>query len=325
MLANARKCVLRTCARRPDAKKFVILASMVAEHRISFDVGGCNVVGVLRVPDGPGPHPALVCDGPLTSVKEQVAGHYAQALANRGFVTLALDHRYFGESGGQPRQLEDPKQKVEDVRAGLDFLAARPEVDGDKLGAVGVCAGAGYLSRAVADDKRIGAFGTVAGFFHDNAMQRKWMGERYEAALARAKAARETYETTGQSEQIPAVGKGDVAMPLDEAFTYYGTERGAVANYTNAFAVMSREHTLPWDAMAAAPKINVPTLMIHSEKALAPALARAFFAKLAGEKRERWVESEGQIDFYDRPERIEPAADALAEHFRNVFASRSTD
>ena len=105
-------------------------------------------------------------------------------------------------------------------------------------------------------------------------------------------------------------------MPLKEAYEYYGTERGAVDNYDNSFAVMSREHTLPWDATEAAPEITAPTLMIHSERALAPALARAFFGALAGPKRELWVESEGQIDFYDQPARIEPAADALAEHFR---------
>ncbi len=293
---------------------------MAQTQRVTFQVGGCEVVGVLHVPDGEGPHPALIFDGPLTCVKEQVPGNYARAMVARGFVTLAIDHRYFGESEGQPRQLEDPAQKVEDIRAGLGFLAERSEVDSARLGAVGVCAGAGYLSHAVAQDKRIRAFATVAGFFHDNAMQRQWMGERYQAAIERAEAARVTYEQSGHSEQIPAVGKGDVAMPLDEAFTYYGTPRGAVPNYTNAFAVMSRAHTLPWDSMSAAPEIDVPTLMIHSEKALAPSLARSFFDKLAGPKQALWVESEGQIDFYDRPERIEPAADALAEHFLRVFA-----
>jgi hypothetical protein len=79
---------------------------------------------------------------------------------------------------------------------------------------------------------------------------------------------------------------------------------------------MSREHTLPWDAQAFAPKIRVPTLMIHSENALAPPLARSFYAALAGEKRELWVESKGQIDFYDDPALIEPAADQLAKFFR---------
>lgn len=284
--------------------------------RFVFDAAGSQLVGVLRIPAGRGRRPALVVIGPLTSVKEQAAGTYADALAARGYLTLAFDHRSFGESGGQPRQYEHPGHKVEDVRAAIAALAARPEVDADRIGAVGVCAGAGYMARAVADEPRIRAFGAVAGFYHDPAMQRQWMQGGFDAAVASGRDARQRWEETGVADMIPAVGKeGEVAMPLDEAFAYYGTPRGAVPNYTNGFAVMSREVTLPYDAQAAASQIRVPTLMIHSEKALAPPLARSFFARLAGPKREIWVESEGQIDFYDRPERFEPAADRLAEHF----------
>ena len=84
---------------------------------------------------------------------------------------------------------------------------------------------------------------------------------------------------------------------------------------------MSREHTLPWNARGYASQIQVPTLMIHSENALAPALARRFFEELAGPKEEVWTQSTGQIDFYDNPSLIEPAADRLAEHFRTHLAA----
>jgi fermentation-respiration switch protein FrsA (DUF1100 family) len=287
-------------------------------RRFNFDVGGSQLVGVLRVPeDLDAPMPALVLDGPLTSVKEQAAGAYADALAARGFITLAFDHRHFGESQGEPRQYEHPGHKVEDIRGAVAALSALPEVDPARIGAVGICAGAGYMAPAVAEEHRIRAFATVAGFFHDTDQQRAWMKESFDTALETARAARKEYASTGVVRMIPAVGKeGDVAMPLAEAYAYYGTARGAVRNYTNAFAVMSREHTLPWDAQASARKIKVPTLMIHSEKALAPSLARKFFAGVRGPKEELWVESEGQIDFYDRPERIEPAADRMATHFR---------
>jgi hypothetical protein len=294
---------------------------MADPQRVEIMVGGEIVVGLLRLPDGPGPHPALVFLGPLTSVKEQVPGNYADALTRRGFATLAIDNRHFGESGGQPRNFEHPGRKVADVRAALGWLADHPMIDGARLGAVGVCAGAGYMAGAVAADPRIRAFAAVAGFFHDATRQREWMGDGYDAAIDRARAARERYEATGESAEIPAVGDGDVAMPMAEAFEYYGTERGAVANYTNAFAVMSREHTLPWDAQGFAPAIAVPTLMIHAENALAPALARSFFAALGGTRTEMWVESKGQIDFYDDPAMIEPAADRLAVHFRESLSS----
>lgn len=283
--------------------------------RVEFEVDGDRVVGMLRTPEGDGPHPALVFLGPLTSVKEQVPGNYAAAMAKRGFVTLAIDNRHFGESGGEPRQYEHPPKKVEDIRGALTFLASRDDVDKNRLGAVGICAGAGYMSGAVASDDRIRAFGAVAGFFHDVDKQREWMGDGFDTAVEKAKAARAKWEATKEADQIPAVGEGEVAMPLKEAFEYYGTDRGAVDNYVNSFAVMSREHTLPWNARGNARNITVPTMMIHSENALAPALARAFYADLAGDKSEHWMESKGQIDFYDDPTMIEPAADRLANHF----------
>jgi fermentation-respiration switch protein FrsA (DUF1100 family) len=291
---------------------------MVQEQRVAFDCHGDTVVGVLRIPDGGARRPALALDGPMTSVKEQAAGRYARALAERGFVTLAFDHRTFGESGGAPRQYESPPRKIADLRAAIGYLAGRPEVDPARLGVVGVCAGAGYAAGAVADDPRVRAFGTVAGFYHDAAQQRAWMGAEYDRALAQGLDARRRYEATGEVETIPAVGLGDgpVAMPLPEAYAYYGTPRGAVPNYVNGFAVMSRADSLPYDAQGAAARIRVPTTMVHSENALAPALARAFFAALAGPKAIHWLASEGQIDFYDAPALIEPASDLLAAHFR---------
>jgi fermentation-respiration switch protein FrsA (DUF1100 family) len=251
-------------------------------------------------------------------VKEQVAGNHARALAERDFVTLAFDHRYFGESGGEPRQFESPPRKVEDLTSAVDYLSGLPEVDAERLFAVGVCAGAGYLSGLVADEPRVKAWATVAGFFHSAEMQKQWMGDGYDAAIARAQAARDKYDATGELETIPAVGDGDVAMPLAEAFEYYGTDRGACANYENAFAVLSRLDTLTWDAQSKAPRIQQPTLLIHSENALAPNLARQFFEALAGPKEDLWMESKGQIDFYDDPALIDPAADRIAKHFRSV-------
>lgn len=294
---------------------------MVETHRITFESHGAPIVGTLFIPEGSGRRPAVVVDGPLTSVKEQAQGNHARALADRGFVALAFDHRHFGESGGQPRQYESPPRKIEDLLRAIEFLAAHEAVDPARIGALGVCAGAGYVAGAVAEEPRIRAFAAVAGFFHDVAMQRNWMGDAgFDAAIASGRAARERYEATGQVDTIPAVGDGEVAMPLAEARAYYGAPRGAVANYVNAFAVMSREHTIPYDAQSAAANIRVPTAIIHSEKALAPALARSFHAALAGPKAIHWLESQGQIDFYDDPKLIAAAADLVATHLRAAFA-----
>lgn len=285
--------------------------------RVTFETDQQAVVGDLQLPQGRGPFPAAVLLGPLTSVKEQATGSYARALARRGWAALSFDPRYFGESGGEPRQYENPEAKIQDARSAARFLAAHPDVDASHLVAIGVCAGGGYMAGAVATEPLFKAFGAVAGFYHDAAQQRAWMGAGYDAALEKARAARVRWEETHIAEYIPAVGKeGDVAMPLAEAYAYYGTERGRLGHYQNSFAVMSREKTLPYDAQSAAPSIGVPTVMIHSERALAPALARAFYERLRGDKVIYWLESQGQIDFYDDPAMIEPAADLLDRELR---------
>jgi fermentation-respiration switch protein FrsA (DUF1100 family) len=251
-------------------------------------------------------------------VKEQAAGAYARALAERGFAALAFDHRTYGESGGEPSQYESPPRKAEDIRGAVAFLAAYTATAGLPIGAIGVCAGGGYMAAAVASEPRLRAFAAVAGVFPDVQATRKSMGTAFDATIAAARAARERFEAGQPAEHIPAVGRGpgDVAMPLVEAYEFYGTPRGAVPNYTNRFAVQSREHTLPFDTMTVADEIRVPTLIVHSERALVPAWARAFYARLRVPKRELWLQSQGQIDFYDDPKLINPAADAIAEHFR---------
>jgi hypothetical protein len=108
-------------------------------------------------------------------------------------------------------------------------------------------------------------------------------------------------------------------MPLDEAYAFYGTPRGAVPTYVNSFAVASYAHTLPFDAQGAAPTMRVPAIVVHSEHALVPPWAHAFHDALpAGSRRQMWLESAGQIDFYDDPALIGPAANAVVEFLDEV-------
>lgn len=293
----------------------------MSQERLELACGGEPVRGILYMPDG-GQEPlaAVVTTGPLTSVKEQAAGAYARAMAARGFAALAFDHRHFGESGGQPRQFESPHAKAEDIRAAAAALKADPRTRDLPVAGIGVCAGGGYMAQAVADEPLLGAFAGVAGVYSDAARTRQWMGEAYDTALQRAQAAEARWQATGVAETIPAVAAegGDVAMPLREAWEFYGTTRGAVPGYVNGFAVQSRAYTLPFDAQAAA-RIDVPTLIVHSDKALAPDLARSFLERLTAPKRELWLPSQGQIDFYDDPALIDPAADAIAGFLKEAL------
>jgi uncharacterized protein len=286
--------------------------------RFTFQSEGETLVGNLFMPAREEPSGAVVAVGPLTSVKEQAAGTYAQAMAERGYAALAFDYRYFGESEGKPRQFENPNANIEDIKnAGTALL------DDDRLASLplfglGVCFGAGPMVQAVAGDPRFRAFAGVAGVYTDLAKNRARMGDAYQAAIERGQAAERRWHETGEAETIPAVGPdgGNVAMPLREAYEFYGTPRGQVPNYVNGYAVQSLAYSVPFDARGAADVLDVPVLIVHSERALTPDLAHAFYAAVRSTKQELWLESQGQIDFYDDPKLIDPAADAVAGFLR---------
>jgi fermentation-respiration switch protein FrsA (DUF1100 family) len=295
--------------------------SRVRTESVTFMSGSSRLIGVLYRPVEQ-PAAAIVTTGPLTSVKEQATGAYARALADRGFAALAFDHLTFGESEGEPRQFEDPVGKARDVSAAVTALSEDERTRDVPVVAVGVCAGAGYMARAVADDQRICAFAGVAGYYSDAAAFVGSSPREYRAAVDRGLAAEQRWRQTGVAETIPAVAPdgGDVAMPLREAYEFYGTSRGAVDNYTNSFAVQSLAYTTPFDAQESASRIRVPFLLVHSEHALAPPLARKFYAAVGASKSELWLASQGQIDFYDDPHLIDPATDRIAALIRTTLA-----
>ncbi len=283
-------------------------------QRMPFVVDGDPVVGNLFLPAGRGPHPAVIVGGPMTSVKEQVTGVYAQALAERGIAALAIDPRHYGESGGQPRQYEHYAHKIADLRAAAEALAQHPDVAEDRIGAVGVCLGTGYIAWAAVDHPRIKSVGGVVGYYRDVAELRGKDPVAFQAKVDQGVAARRHYEQTGEVLTIPAAAlQGDAAMTLAETFDYYA-RRAAHPNYKNAFAVMSREHFLTFDVQPAAGRLQVPMVMIHSETALSPAWARRFFAALTGPKQLHWLPSQGQVDFYDDPALVAQACDLLVAH-----------
>ena len=259
--------------------------------RFTFESEGETLVGDLFLPEGVKPAGIVVAVGPLTSVKEQAAGTYAQAMAERGYAALAFDYRYFGESDGRPRQFENPEANIEDIKNAATALLADDRLTELPLFGLGVCFGAGPMVRSVAEDLRFRAFAGVAGVYTDNAKTRERMGDAYQAAIDRGRAAERRWRETGDAETIPAVAPdgGDVAMTLHEAYEFYGTPRGRVPNYVNGYAVQSLVHSLTFDARGAADVIEAPVLIAHSEKALAPDLAHAFYSAVKAPKGNLWL------------------------------------
>lgn len=289
---------------------------MTAFQRLEFTCDGDRLVGNLYRPSTAGEHAAVVVAGPMTSVKEQVTGVYAAALAARGIAALAIDHRGYGESEGAPRQYEHHGRKIADLEAALDALAAQAGVNPDRLGMSGICLGCGYAAHVAARrGQQVRALALAVGYYRDPAAMRAADPAGFAAKVEQGRHARLHYEATGEVITIPAVAlEGDAAMQTAELFDYYGTPRAGVANYTNGFAVMSREHFLPFDVQSVAPALMQPTVMVHAENALSPQWARQFHAALAGPKALHWLDGPSQVAFYDDPALVGSAADLMAAH-----------
>jgi fermentation-respiration switch protein FrsA (DUF1100 family) len=285
-------------------------------ERVFFTVDADQIVGDLHWPAGPGPHPAAVVAGPMTSVKEQVTGVYASALAVRGIAALAIDHRHFGESGGEPRQYEHPARKVDDLVSAFEWLGSRAGVDPGRRSFVGICLGASYAAAAAA---RLGAaaraLATVVGYFPDpHEMDAGSPG--FAAEIDSGRRARLRYESTGVVDTVPAASTAGDGAPMTkpDVVEYYSTSRAGVPNYANSFAVMSREPWLGFDAHAAALELTVPSLFVHAEAGLAPHWAERFAAAVPAATAWHWLDGPGQTAFYDDPALVNAATDLAAAH-----------
>ena len=289
---------------------------MVAPGEVTFPSDGLELAGHLRVPDRSGSLPGLVFTGPLTGVKEQVTGGYAEALAAAGYVTLAFDHRGFGASEGAPRQHEDPAGKLADLRDAVSWLAAHPAVDAERIGCVGICLGGGYALRFAAFDPRVRALVTIAGGYNDPHAMRDGMGaESYRAVLAAQMAMAARQRLTGEVEYMAAVS--DDATPAlmggAEPFAYYGTDRSYSPGWANRITATSLYSLMTTDLALGADFISpTPWLLVHgrADDYCSPAGAEATFARAGEPKEAVWLDTTNHIDLYDVPVYVEPALEA---------------
>lgn len=294
----------------------------IRTERVTFSSEGTTIVGTLYLPPAlPSGRrvPGIVVTGAWMTIKEQMAGHYARALASRGFVALAFDFRTWGESGGSQRSMEDPQAKIADIEAAIRWLATRPEVS--QVGGLGICASSGYLVHAAANGAPVQSVALVAPWLHDAAIVRAVYGGETGVAtlMASARQAREAWTRSGTLTLRPAAGPTGANAVMAGVPYYTEPERGAIPAWENTFNVASWERWLTFDAMPAAERLKAPFLMVHSDAAAIPDGARRFFEAVRGAKAQLWLDGVAQFDFYDQPAPVARAADAVAEHFRRTL------
>jgi uncharacterized protein len=298
----------------------VAQAASFSVERVTFISERETLVGQLYVPVGvskENPAEAAVVTGAWMTVKEQMAGLYAKELAERGIVALAFDFRSWGESGGQPRAMENPKSKTEDIRAAVTFLGTRSEVKKDAISGLGICASAGYMAEAAATTN-MHALALVAPWLHDRTIvNAAYGGEQSVQNLIKvSREAEQKFKSTGQATLLTAASTTEKTAVMFDVPYYTEADRGLIPQWDNKFNVASWEGWLTLDAMPTAPRIKQPLLMIHSEAAAIPQGARQFYSAVQAPKQHLWLDGVNQFDFYDRASPVKQSADAVAAHFR---------
>lgn len=300
-------------------------------ERISFKNRDFDIAGHLHLPagfDATKSHAALVLATPGSSVKEQIGVIYAEKLAESGFVALTFDPSYQGESGGQPRDLEDPAARVEDIRCAVDHLMTLPFVDEERVGLLGICAGGGYAINAALTEHRFKAVGTVVATDVGRAFRQMQPRQDLLDKLQEVGRQRTAEARGGERRRDPwipdtlkeAQAAGITDPDVLESVRFYRESRYSHPNSSNRLLFTSFGQLLSFDAFNLVPQLLTQPLQVvvggrrgitgqyeDGQRLfdLSPSIEKDFFA----------VEGAGHYDMYYKPEYVNPAIDRLVPFF----------
>ncbi|WP_412984616.1 alpha/beta hydrolase [Pontimicrobium sp. IMCC45349] len=304
----------------------------VTMKTVNFKSEGLNLVGNLYYPpnfEEGKQYPTIVSSGSWTTVKEQMAGLYAKRFAENGFITLAFDFRNYGESEGVPRAWENPAMKIQDIKNAVTYLKTLPEVDHNKIGAFGVCAGSMYTLIAASEDVSIKAVATTASWLHDAEAVKLFYGgeEGVNERKQAAQAAKKKYAETGEFTYIKTISTDDPTAAMYGNFDYYlNPERGAIPQWSaDQFAVATWEDWLNLDPFPSANKLDKPLLMIHSDGCVLPDYTKKYFEAVPSKNKELvWMDTKlqspmHQFAFYDQKEEVDLAVEKTSSFFHKYL------
>lgn len=258
---------------------------------------------------------AIVVGGPFGAVKEQSSGLYAQTMAERGFVTLAFDGSYTGESGGEPRNVASPDINTEDFMAAVDFIGLQAYVDRERIGVIGICGWGGFALNAVAVDKRVKA--VVASTMYD---MTRVMSKGYNDSVTPEQRAQTLEQLSRQRWEDAANGKpayqpayntppkGGEPQFMVDYHDYYGTPRGyhpRAVNSGNAWTITTPLSFMNMPILTYIKEISPrPILIVHGENAHSRYFAETAYAAAAQPKELLIVKGANHVDLYDQMDKI---------------------
>lgn len=277
---------------------------------------GITLTGDLYIPkDAAGKLPAIAISGPFGAVKEQASGLYAQTMAEKGYIALAFDPSYTGESGGEPRHVASPDINTEDFSAAVDYLSNRKDVNSDKIGVIGICGFGGFALNVAAMDTRIKA--TVTSTMYDMSRVNAngyfdSMDEqaRYEQRVALNKQRTEDFKngTYAPGSGLPDKLTGEEPQFVKDYYDYYKTKRGFHARSINSNGHWNMTSSLSFMNMpilAYSSEIQSAVLIIHGENAHSRYFSEDAFKKLKGDNKELLiVEGANHTDLYYNLDKI---------------------
>ncbi len=297
--------------------------------KVTYKKYNLNIAGLMFYPsnfDENKKYPSIVVTHPGGGVKEQCSSLYAWNLAQKGYITLAFDATYQGESEGYPRYLEDPTSRVEDIRASIDYLVTLPFVDENKIGAMGICAGGGYTMNAIQTEARIKAAAGIStwdvgdsakngfpGVNIDNFMQ-KLLNEVAIARTdeARGKAPKYWHYVPQSEDEIDE----NTSVIQKEAYEYYRTNRCYYPTSHNKYLVSSNDKLAGWDAFAHIDTVSPrPLLFIVGSNADTLYFTNDAYSRALEPKEIFTIEGATHIDLYDKPQYTSKVVEKLGEFF----------